>query len=259
MPQDVLSIFKYMNMNLPKKIKPDNLVETIVEIRMKPMCPPELWAGMISAHIKNLGYKYIPAPQLSVRLDKNGKMAVSVESGKENTTQGIFIKGNLRFVMQSDSLSFNCNIGHYVGWDIYQKEIRNVISAIQECGIAKDFDRVQIRYISEYLNIDIIDCIKGTININSEIGPFKNQEIKLNRIDGNMKVFVSLVNMTKRKGINGEERMSSLFDVNIYEKFDSSDSVDFIIELLNKIHNAEKETFFGLLKDDFVKSLNPEY
>ena len=65
--------------------------------------------------------------------------------------------------------------------------------------------------------------------------------------------------MTKRKGINGEERMSSLFDVNIYEKFDSSDSVDFIIELLNKIHNAEKETFFGLLKDDFVKSLNPEY
>lgn len=246
-------------MDLPKKIKPDNLVETIVEIRMNPMCPPELWAGMISAHIQRLGYKYIPAPQLSVRLDKNGKMAVSVESGKENTTQGIFIKDNLRFVMQSNSLSFNCDMGHYVGWDIYQKEIQNVIVAIQECGIAKVFNRVQIRYISEYQNIDIMNYIKGSINIDSEMGTFKNQEMKLNRTDGNMKVYVSLVNMTKRRSANGEERMSSLFDVNIYENFNASDSVEYIINLLNKIHQVEKETFFGLLKSDFIKSLNPEY
>lgn len=246
-------------MDLPKRIQPDNLVETIVEIRMNPICAPELWAGMISGHIQQLGYKYIPAPQVSVRLDKNGKMAVSIESGKENTVQGIFIKDNLRFVMQSNSLSFNCNLGHYVGWDIYQKEIQDVIAAIQKCGIAKDFNRVQIRYISEYQNIDIINHIKGTISIDGEIGVFKNQEIKLNRTDGNMKVFVSLVNMTKRKSVNGKECMSSLFDVNIYENFDASDSVDFIIELLNKIHKVEKETFFGLLKSDFIKSLNPEY
>ena len=63
-------------MQLPKKINPDNLIETIVEIRMNPKCPPELWAGMISANIQTLGYKYVPSPQLSVRLDKNGKMQV---------------------------------------------------------------------------------------------------------------------------------------------------------------------------------------
>lgn len=60
-------------MNLPKKINPDNLIETIIEIRMNPICPPELWAGMISARIQELGYNYIPAPQVSVRLDKMGK------------------------------------------------------------------------------------------------------------------------------------------------------------------------------------------
>ena len=96
-------------MNLPKKINPDNLIETIIEIRMNPICPPELWAGMISARIQELGYNYIPAPQVSVRLDKNGKMAVSVERGKENITYGIFIKEHIRFVMQGNSLSFNCN------------------------------------------------------------------------------------------------------------------------------------------------------
>ena len=66
-------------MNLPKKINPDNLIETIIEIRMNPICPPELWPGMISTRIQELGYNYIPAPQVSVRLDKNGKMAVSLE------------------------------------------------------------------------------------------------------------------------------------------------------------------------------------
>lgn len=247
-------------MQLPKKINPDNLIETIVEIRMNPKCPPELWAGMISANIQTLGYKYVPSPQLSVRLDKNGKMAVSLEKGKENTTYGVFIKEHIRFVMQGDSLSFNCNMGHYVGWNVYQKEIGNVIKALQNCGIAQDFNRVQIRYISEYRDIDIIDYIKGTINIGGDaVGLFRSQEIKLNRTDGNMKVFVSIINKAKRKSVNGEEHESSLFDVNIYENFKESSSVEFIIGALNRIHKIEKETFFGLLTDKFIESLNPEY
>ena len=245
-------------MQLPKKINPDNLIETIVEIRMNPKCPPELWAGMISANIQTLGYKYVPSPQLSVRLDKNRKMAVSLE--KENTIYGVFIKEHIRFVMQGNCLFFNCNMGHYVGWNVYQKEIGNVIKALQDCEIAQDFNRVQIRYISEYRDLDIIDHIKGTINIGSDaIGLFRSQEIKLNRTDGNMKVFVSIINKAKRKSVNGEEHESSLFDVNIYENFQESSSIEYIIDVLNKIHKIEKETFFGLLTDEFIKSLNPEY
>ena len=130
---------------------------------------------------------------------------------------------------------------------------------MQECGITKEFNRVQIRYISEYIDIDIIDQINGTICINSEVGPYRNQEIKLNRTEGNMKVFVSLVNKARRKNAKGKERISSLFDVNVYENFDFTNSVEIVTNMLDKIHNMEKETFFGLLKKDFIQSLNPEY
>lgn len=245
-------------MKLPKKINPDNLIETIVEIRMNPICPSELWAGMISAHLMHLGYKYIPAPQLSVRLDKNGKVAVSVEKIKENASSGIFAKEHIRFVMQGNNISFNCNMGHYVGWSTYINEIKNVVTTVQQCGITNDFSRVQIRYISEYVDIDILDHINGTINIGNSDNPFRSQEIKLNKMDGNMKIFVSIANKEKRKNIQGEERVSSLFDVNIYENLETSD-VKKLIELLNKIHSVEKETFFGLLKDEFIQSLKPEY
>jgi hypothetical protein len=47
--------------------------------------------------------------------------------------------------------------------------------------------------------------------------------------------------------------------VNVYENFTESESISVVINSLNKAHQIEKETFFGLLKDDFVKSLNPEY
>lgn len=245
-------------MKLPKKINPDNLIETIVEIRMNPLCLSELWAGMVSAHLMELGYKYIPAPQLSVRLDKNGKMDVSVEETKGNTSPGIFVKEPIRFVMQGNSMLFNCNMGHYVGWNVYKNEIENVITAVQKCGITKDFNRIQIRYISEFIDVDILDYINGTIVIGNSANPFRNQEIKLNRMEGNMKIFVSLTNKAKRRNINGE-RVSSLFDVTIFENFDTSDSVENLIELLDKVHIAEKETFFGLLKDEFIQSLKPEY
>lgn len=150
-------------------------------------------------------------------------------------------------------------MGHYVGWNIYQKEIKNIITAMQECKIAKDFNRVQIRYISEYHDLDIIDYINGNICIGDKTNPFRSQEIKLNRIDENIKIFVSLVNKTKRKNPKGEEYSASLFDVNVYENFENSDSIEMVMSLLDKVHTIEKETFFGLLKTDFIQSLNPEY
>ena len=64
--------------------------------------------------------------------------------------------------------------------------------------------------------------------------------------------------LNKRKTPKGEYK-SSLFDVNVYENFTESESISVVINSLNKAHQIEKETFFGLLKDDFVKSLNPEY
>ena len=111
----------------------------------------------------------------------------------------------------------------------------------------------------KYVILANIDYINGNICIGDETDRFRSQEIKLNRIDGNTKIFVSLVNKTKRRTPEGKEYSASLFDVNIYESFENSDSIEMVISLLDKIHLVEKETFFGLLKKDFIQSLNPEY
>ena len=237
-------------MKLPKKISPDNLVETIVEIRMIPLCNPELWLGMVSVRLKDIGYKFVQFSQSLLGKDENDQ--------SQRDSVCFFVKSDIRFIMQNNSLIFNCNLGKYVGWDVYSSEIKQVINAVQESGIANCFDRTSIRYISEYKDTPILDHIKGTINIGESKLGLNNQELKLSRQEDNIKVFVSLSNLKKYNTTNGERKVS-LFDVNIYENFAESCSADDIMISLNKIHQIEKEVFFGLLKDDFIETLNPEY
>ena len=244
-------------MNLPKKIHPDNLVETIVEIRMRPVCAPELWAGMVSSHLLSIGYKFLPIPQVSVSFSPEGKSDAKFQKTFPDCS-GVFVKENIRFMMQRNCLTFNCNLGKYVGWDIYSVEIEQVMKAVQGSGITKVFNRTELRYISEYIDIPILDKIKGIIDVGEAGLGLNRQELKLSKIEENVKVFVSLTNLNKRKTPKGEYK-SSLFDVNVYENFVESESISVVINSLNKVHQIEKETFFGLLKDDFVKLLNPEY
>ena len=244
-------------MIVPNKIHPDNLVETIVEIRMHPLCAPELWAGMVSSHLLPLGYCFLPIPQVNVSLLPEGS-PVSKFQKSFPACAGVFVKDNIRFMMQRDCLTFNCNLGKYVGWEKYSLEIERVMKAVQKSSITKCFNRTELRYISEYKDIPILDNIKGTIEVGeAELG-LSRQELKLSKTEGNVKVFVSLTNLKKRRSPKGEYR-SSLFDVNVYESFAESESISIVMNSLNKAHLIEKETFFGLLKDDFVKSLNPEY
>ena len=244
-------------MNLPKKIHPDNLVETIVEIRMHPLCPPELWAGMVSSRLLPVGYKFLPIPQINVSFSPEGRLDAKFQKSFPDCG-GVFVKDNIRFMMQRNCLTFNCNLGKYVGWDLYSAEIEQVMKAVKASDITKVFNRTELRYISEYKDIPILDNIKGIIDVGEAGLGLNRQELKLSKIEENVKVFVSLTNLNKRKTPKGEYK-SSLFDVNVYENFTESESISVVINSLNKAHQIEKETFFGLLKDDFVKSLNPEY
>lgn len=244
-------------MNLPKKIHPDNLVETIVEIRMRPLCAPELWAGMVSSNPLFIGYNFLPIPQVNVCFSPEGRPDAKFPKLFSDCA-GVFVKDNIRFIMLRNCLTFNCNLGKYVGWDIYSAEIEQVMKAVQESGITKVFNRTGLRYISEYKDIPILDNIKGVIDVGEAGLGLNRQELKLSKIEENVKVFVSLTNLNKRKTPKGDYK-SSLFDVNVYENFAESESISVVINSLNKVHQIEKETFFGLLKDDFVKSLNPEY
>lgn len=52
---------------------------------------------------------------------------------------------------------------------------------------------------------------------------------------------------------------TSLVDLDVIEEKDDDDSLENIFNRLEQAHSKEKELFFQLLKESFLKSLNPEY
>lgn len=119
-----------------------------------------------------------------------------------------------------------------------------------------------IRYISEYIDTNILDQLIVDISVNSarsETMPLSTQEIQFTSTDKNTSVFVAVSGIKKRTLIVGETKNSSLFDVTVYETLDSEASINEVLASLDTIHLIQKESFFGLLKDDFIKTLSPVY
>lgn len=220
-------------MKLPKRITPDNLIESIVEIRMNPILEQELWAGKMEYSLGKLGWEYVP---LSSTDDKT-------------LLYGLFVKDDLRFTIKDKSILFNCSLRKYIGWESYRKEIMDVVEKILMFPLANGFNRVQIRYISEFENVDFHNCVnKSVVSCGDK---FNCRGIRLDKSENNSDIFVLLTNDSKTQ--------STYFDINIFERFEATDSIEKLMESLDNAHLKEKGTFFALLEDSFIEKLNPEY
>jgi uncharacterized protein (TIGR04255 family) len=245
-------------MSLPRKINPDNLKDTLIEIRYAQGISQELMLGFVSSIIEPLGYQYLPAPNQSINIALNNNQQIAFGLGGNNG--GFFIKDNIRIQFVPNQIVFNCMADRYVGWEMYFQTISDIINVLFDKRAIRDFNRVSIRYISEFKNIDIYQGIKGTIDISGTGLKLDNSILRLTDESNNLKIYVALTNKAKR--ISPQEQKiieASLIDINIYENFNPVSDLDILRSKLTQIHTKQKEVFFGLINDDFLDKLNPEY
>lgn len=242
--------------SIPRKVQSDHLLETIVEVRFESSLSSELWLGLLMPYMQKAGFKFVPTPKVTIQFgtDKELKFDVS----KDDTVGGLFIKDDIRVVVQNKVVSFNCNLGKYVGWEQYSSVIKDVLGFALNSNVAESFNRTSLRYISQYKNFPLLDHIKGSINIENNLG-LNKQELKLSSVDASRKVYVTLSNNIERKDNSGNKYLASLFDVNIFDNVQKTSDLSIIILSLEEIHQKEKEIFFGLIDDELLKILKPEY
>ena len=245
-------------MLLPKKLNPDNLKDTLVEIRYAQGIPQELMLGFASSILVPLGYQYLSVSNQNINIALNNNQQIAFDLG--NNGGGFFIKDDIRIQFVTHQIIFNCLADRYVGWEKYFQTISDMISALFDKEAIKDFNRVSIRYISEFKNIDIYQGIKGTIDISDAGLKLDNSILRLVDESDNLKTYVTLTNKAKR--ISPQEQKiieASLIDINIYENFNPVSDLEILKNKLNQIHTKQKEVFFSLINDDFLSKLNPEY
>ncbi len=247
-------------MAIPKKITPDNLKDTIVEFRFDSGFPLDLMPGIALTLLSPLGFTYAPIQNSNIALGMGQGQQISIGLGDQNRS-GFFVKESIRIQFIGNVIAFNCFEGKYLGWDNYSKTIKEVINLFTSKGFIKSFDRVAMRYISEFRTLDILGKIKGCFDLDeTQAGlSLRNSIIRLAKEDINVKIFLTLTNRTKKRLPDESIVEVSLFDVHVFENLAPNSDFKALVKSLENVHLKQKETFFETITDDFKNSLNPEY
>jgi uncharacterized protein (TIGR04255 family) len=242
-------------MDLPVKITPDRLKDSIVQIFFATEIPFDALVGIVYSNLEKRGWKYTnrapsQEPPKGIVIDINPQPLY------------FFTKESVRIqLFQNSSLAFNC-INGYIGWSAYSAQIQEIMSVLSaEVGM-KMFPRVGIRYISEFRGIDILDKLKMTLNINSIAGELKTSTFRFIVQEGMVVKNIQVTNklpVNKRTKDSFEVVLISLLDIDVVEKGLKITDLNQLYQKIESLHTIEKQTFFSLLSDEFLQSLNPEY
>lgn len=252
-----------MKKPLPKAIDDCRLIETIIEIRIVPATEVggAMLAGMLMPRLQEAGYLFRRVPQVNMMPEGNESVRLTIEN-ESGVPAGFFENEDerVRLLVDGTTIAFNCVNGPYIGWERYSAQIARVLDILEQEGVVAGYERTMIRYINEY-DDDLLE------NVDIEVNPhgggdnmYDTLEVRLSRNIGNVVVYVSISGKRKRQStVTGEKRETSLLDVNVFDRLADGSGLADVKESLERIHLIEKESFFGLLKEDYLKSLNPIY
>lgn len=249
-------------MNLPKKIDPDNLKETVVEIKYLSELPFEILVGIFfNAFDKSFNYTNRPLQQNPMGQGVPGSLGqeIIIKVG----VPSLFFNEKISILVSPNTFVFNC-LAKYIGWEDYRIEIDEALKKLMSTGHIKQCTRIGLRYISEYSDRDLKDCIKydftfGLPDIQSETSAFRSEfmykEIKVILNLNNKVPVVKQQSSTKQT----ETIKTSIIDIDIIAEKQETKTLKELLSVIENNHTIEKEIFFGMLKEDYLQSLQPQY
>ncbi|MBF4508257.1 TIGR04255 family protein [Flavobacterium sp. JLP] len=234
---------------LPLKINPDPLFSSTVEIRFKSnKSLNEIFISLFSEFTKDF-------PKF-----KNTGFPTGLRE------KNIELKYFPEYVFSNDdySISFNEHfiafeiISEYKLWKNYSVFLKQAINRLKDLGFIDEIERIGVRYGSIFENIEDISTILKHLpkleisNFNEEFVVYMTK-IVLGKIDLILRIKKDF-ELNDDQNVNKKGHLIDI-DASIDSEFDKKK----IFDDINELHTALKELFFGLLNENFIKSLNPEY
>lgn len=232
----------------PKKISPNPLVSSTVEIRFK---SEKDSSGVLTSLV----------PLISFKLGKIESTAIPRELRLKNPE----LKYYPEYIFSNEDYSLSCNenfisfenITEYKLWGNYSTFLGEILDSVFNSGIIQEIERIGVRFQSEFTGREFKYIFNNTPELN--IKEFEED-------------FLKYTTRIKSEEFNIVLRFKKGIDDNLLEESDNaSHKIDLDVflnknlkenEVINKINSAHsvlKKLFFGLLNEDFVKTLNPEY
>jgi len=230
---------------IPKKITPDSLLDTFVQVHYLLRIEKEILLSSAN--------ELFDSDFSLVKL--SGEIKQSPEFRDDEilfSGRGIFFRIREKFV------SFTCSEG-YIGWVKYRPLIQDVLQRMYDANWISAFPRISIRFINSLPWAPLGSQVKLKF---PELPHLPKSEHTLYQTSGyNPGGFQIDVVLTDNARLAGsDEEPVSLFDIGVAKTTPiPMESLQEALSELDKAHTIEKEVFFGMLSPEFLATLNPEY
>lgn len=240
---------------LPKILNPCPIVEAIIEVRFSTELPGDAVFGVlytaISKQFKSNLTK-LPMLQIPEALRVN-------DPDFRYQPHYVLSKENLSIRIGPNVILFS-NIQPYVGWDTFFEFVSNTLSLIFKTDVVNFAERVGIRYINIFDDAALLGRINTELTIIGNRVVTETTNIRVDQVDGSYTQVLQIANNVDivSPTIKGK---GSIIDIDCGYLF-SQGSKDFFssyADIIQDGHEKEKNTFFSLLKDDFLQEFNPSY
>ncbi|NJO88534.1 MAG: TIGR04255 family protein [Chloroflexia bacterium] len=161
---------------------------------------------------------------------------------------------NSNFVTQigSDVLSIS-SFPKYAGWDEFSKQIFSILDRVEKAGIIDSVTRIGIRYINFFDN-DIFKDIDLKIYIGENDIAYRNTIVRTEIEQESFRSSLQVAN-----NVNHNNKLGSIIDIDTFTESNLGNFFKNKKDLISEGHSKEKELFYSLLKNDFLKTLKPTY
>ena len=237
---------------LPAKIDPCPIVEAILEIRF---VTSESWPtlpGLLFARIRDRypEQKDLPLAQVPDELRRR-EPAFTYQPLIQFLSPGDFL---IQFGPRVVSLATKSK--EYPGWPPLEKEMTWLISELQQIGFVSEGERLGARYIN-FFSFDIFEKLE--LEVSTAKKPLAGELSVTSVLSRPPLTSRLLVTNSAILGTGDGARSGSVLDVDVWLGSLDFDLFENGLAKFGEAHHFEKEIFFGLLKPDFLATLNPIY
>lgn len=234
-------------MNLPKKIDPCPIIEALIEIRFSALIHENAVFGLFYNVLKEDFPKVESLPIL--QLPEPLRMADPNLKFKPH-----YKIINQDFIVQIGPDVFSiASVPKYIGWGVFSNKIFDILSRINQLKVINDVLRLGIRYIN-FFEEDIFNDIDLSISLKDNKIDYKNTVIRTEISQEDFSSSLQIAN-----NVNNVDRIGSVIDIDTFTSLNLDKFFSNKETIINRGHQKEKELFFSLLKEEFLKKLNPNY
>jgi len=248
-------------MTIPKKINPDPVRDSIVEVRYESELPHEVLIGKFYEALKDQ-YHYVSRSTNPNIEHKQGDHQNLINVNLSN--KGLFYNDWIKLELEPNKIVFNYNASkstEYIGWQKFFPQIHEILNTVFQLEEIEEITRIGVRYTSEFTGADIVPNLNTDFQPKITLPPIKSLTFRANFEDEDFNFTIMVSNELSKKNDAGEDQTVSLMDIDVYylNKEALNESFESLVGIVDSAHTKQKDLFFNLITQDFLTTLNPEY